>query len=53
MKICVSDVGSTWKLKSKITVANSNLSITDFLETTNLDASRKQMHIQFANHTWK
>ena len=42
MKICVSDVDSTLKLKGKITVANSDLSIVAFLETTNLDASRKR-----------
>ena len=42
MKICVSDVDSTLKLKGKITVANSDLSIVVFLETTNLDASRKR-----------
>ena len=42
MKIRVSDVDSTLKLKSKITVANSDLSVTDFLETTKLDASRKR-----------
>ena len=54
MKICVSDIHSTLKLKSKIAVANSDLSIADFLEITKLDASRKQqMHIQFANHTRK
>ena len=42
MKIRVSDVDSTLKLKSKITVANSDLSVADFLETTKLDASRKR-----------
>ena len=42
MKICVSDVGSTLKLKIKITVTNNDLRIADFLDRTKLDASRKR-----------
>ena len=42
MKIRVSDVDSTLKLKSKIIVANSDLSVAEFLETTKLDTSRKR-----------
>ena len=42
MKIYVADVDSVMKLKGKITVANSDLSTADFLETTKLDASSKR-----------
>ena len=42
MKICVSDVDSTLKLKGTNIVTNSNFSsIADFLETTKLDATTK------------
>ena len=41
VKICVCSVDSTLKLKSKIPVANNDLSLADFLKTT-LDASKKR-----------
>ena len=37
LKICVCGVDSTLKLKSKITVANKNLSFADFLRMAKLD----------------
>ena len=37
VKICVFSVDSMLKLKSKITVANNNLSFADFLRMTKLD----------------
>ena len=42
VKSCVCGVYSTLKLKSKITVANNDLSLADFLKTT-LGASRKRI----------
>ena len=45
MKICVCDVNSTLKLKSKIVVSNNDLSIAEILETTKLETSRKRQYI--------
>ena len=45
VKICVCDVNSTLKLKSKIVVSNNDLSIAEILETTKLETSRKRQYI--------
>ena len=42
VKICLCDVDSTLKLKSKIVVSNNDLSIAEILETTKLETPRKR-----------
>ena len=42
VKICVCDVDSMLKLKSKFVVSNNELSITEISETTKLGNSRKR-----------
>ena len=42
VKICVCDVDSMFKLKSKFVVSNNELSITEISEITKLGTSRKR-----------